>query len=630
MTFNTGQATCSGFNNTAKHESQLGPAELEVIKALHDFICPSERHEITLHTKLSALQPDAQRYYSSIRARLPGGGADLFPAIGGWEYAAFGGHQSTIVISQDGGGSLLDPAALMSSYAPHPMVPLPAKATFVSVREAAVELAYSAKMAEEEAREALRLWQAVDHQAEIQLHHSFPVLAIWFNRFDRLGSKPNGGQNSDLQFRLPHEIACRFTPINSPDSSNRHYHRIEGSLLSTTAGQQNRAGPPPSAVFRITSNTTAQLLEKYADPASRRFKVKCSPHISSFTYRSQLNAVRDLQLDKNKRWWPILLNQSHEDLKHEDPTAGVPAPLRARAEEWLRGWKKWNPEQIEIIDNITKAKGGLTLVMGPAATGKTLLQRGIAIYFYSLGYHILALAPANDNANKIAKDLLEVKKELDWIDLNFNRLFPGSRDIPIEDMTTRQAAMRDQGHAGGDVLPLRELFHKLEEAGSPQGDHREYGVIESVIRIADEKSLTLFKASRESDISIRKDVDSWDILRELIAEYREERLDRTDTKKLERYRLAYKACKGHIIGLNRFMITTTGNVRSGEMLDYWFSTQKEYGVPRKGVVVLIDEAAKDLEANLWSGIVCEKWAVSVKAVYLFGDDKYGVLPIAIG
>jgi hypothetical protein len=72
------------------------------------------------------------------------------------------------------------------------------------------------------------------------------------------------------------------------------------------------------------------------------------------------------------------------------------------------------------------------------------------------------------------------------------------------------------------------------------------------------------------------------------------------------------------------MVTTTGNIRSSEMIGKsqtgtegnWFSITQ--GVPH---VVLIDEATSDPEVNIWSGIVCHQWAHAVQGVFLFGDDK---------
>ena len=55
------------------------------------------------------------------------------------------------------------------------------------------------------------------------------------------------------------------------------------------------------------------------------------------------------------------------------------------------------------------------------------------------------------------------------------------------------------------------------------------------------------------------------------------------------------------------------------MTNHWAC--ERYGVPRLGVVVLVDEAAKDLEVNVWSGIVHDSWSEDVKGCFLFGDNK---------
>lgn len=74
------------------------------------------------------------------------------------------------------------------------------------------------------------------------------------------------------------------------------------------------------------------------------------------------------------------------------------------------------------------------------------------------------------------------------------------------------------------------------------------------------------------------------------------------------------------------MITTTGNVRSSDMLYHWAGRESETGVKQIGIVVLVDEAVKDLEVNAWGPVVCEKWAAGVRGVFLFGDDKYVTSP----
>lgn len=68
-------------------------------------------------------------------------------------------------------------------------------------------------------------------------------------------------------------------------------------------------------------------------------------------------------------------------------------------------------------------------------------------------------------------------------------------------------------------------------------------------------------------------------------------------------------------------MTTTGNVRAKEMVEHFYSKEETYGVPQVGVMVFVDEAAKDLEPNIWSGITCATWSEHVRGVFLFGDDK---------
>lgn len=104
-------------------------------------------------------------------------------------------------------------------------------------------------------------------------------------------------------------------------------------------------------------------------------------------------------------------------------------------------------------------------------------------------------------------------------------------------------------------------------------------------------------------------------------ESRDELVSPRNADALESYRLAYKQCRAHLVGRSRFILTTTGNTRTAELLHNWYCDQKEWGIKQRGVIVFIDEAAKDLEVNVWAGIVSEQWSNGVKGVIMFGDDK---------
>ena len=101
------------------------------------------------------------------------------------------------------------------------------------------------------------------------------------------------------------------------------------------------------------------------------------------------------------------------------------------------------------------------------------MQRALAIYFYFLGFHILALAPANDNANKMTRDMLSTKNLP--VDVDFLRLYPGSRDLAIAEMTDDQRSRLIVGHEDGSSLPFPELLIALDDHGKPKEDHRKCG-----------------------------------------------------------------------------------------------------------------------------------------------------------
>ena len=211
--------------------------------------------------------------------------------------------------------------------------------------------------------------------------------------------------------------------------------------------------------------------------------------------------------------------------------------------------------------------------------------------------------------------------------VSITRLYPGSRDVGLDEMNEKQAKHRKVGHEHGAGARLSELFFALDEGGTKQTVHttqkrkhaaRQYGIVQQVICAADEGRLSLKKRNADGNVCQE---DYWKMLRECIQRYRTGALETSDIDKVESYRKAYNACKGQVVGLSRFIITTTGNVRCTEMLEHWYSSQATYGVPRRGVMVFVDEAAKDWEINVWSGIVCEQWADDVKGVFLFGDVK---------
>ena len=615
ITFSARKATCSGFNSRRQHEFSLSKEENKVIQQLLSYL-DSEEHQtvkLTLEARKGLLE--------KIFARLPGGNGTLLPTIGQVEYAAFGRVRDSIKSKRN---EMLKPRALMAGSSPLPMVPLESTDTFATIKEAAVQLAYSVAIQDTESREALRLWASPSHRGRLFRNGTFAVLAVNFKKFQKLGSV-----DRDVNYKLPRDLACsiHFT-LPGPE---RKKVNVAGFLMENNPGFERH-----DAFFQITSQPLkffAKAFSTEKDP-SHEFDVDLDPHFNSFTFGSQLDTVAQLQRSENERWHGVLLNQIHDAIPMVDLTreSAVTAEAKAAADKWLREWMGWNAEQLQVIEGIKSTKGGLVIVMGPAGTGKTLLQEALAVYFYKLGFHILALAPANSNCNHLASEMHKIRSQIPG--LAFNRLFPGSKDIPLEDLTEEQAAKRQVGHEKGNVLPFPELLIALDEQDKVKDAARAYGIVESIIAAADEgKVARMTRLRDEHRRGEGERVNAWDVLRSFMKEYREGKLDemlkkcRQNKLDLEiersftRYKEAYRACKSHIVGINRFMITTTGNVRSTEMLEQWFRPKEEYGVCRVGVMVFVDEAAKDLEVNVWSGIVCEEWAAMVRGVFLFGDDK---------
>ena len=265
-------------------------------------------------------------------------------------------------------------------------------------------------------------------------------------------------------------------------------------------------------------------------------------------------------------------------------------------------------------------------MMGPAATGKTLLQRYLILFFYYYpGYNVLAVAPANDNVNKLAKGLHET---LQWFQarqakdasfkrymFDFLRLFPRSRDLVAEDVDENEAKDRKVGHNEGEVLSFSEYLIALERRGKEKFAHREHGVAETIIKLADGKVRKAFKAiGRSTSVRIGSKENAYGVPREFMDKYRQGKAQWTNNVAIGKYKAAYLTFKARLIETNRIMITTTGNVRAREMLDHWCNNISDSRVPSKGVIVIGDEGPKDVKPNGWAPIACEKWSHLVEGV----------------
>lgn len=549
LCFTAGRATCSGFNKVASG-SALTQTQSQIVKKLLRFARGDERQKVELTLDMSRLDLKDRRRLTELVTRLPGGQGPLLPSIGVVEYAAFG-NSADQVYSKRGGTR--KPDSLLTGPIKHPMVPLECADTFSTIKEAGVQLAYSIVAADAESEEALRLWASKPHRARLLKNGDFAVLGVNFNAFPKLGSV-----RDEVHYRLPRELAC---DIQVPD------RRRSGSKLKCKEflASDVRDLPAHDIFIQITSHPLKAFGDASTlsnDAPADYFRLEIVPHVRSFTASAQMDTVAALQKPDNSRWHAILLNQAHDAISLVDLTNanGIEPKEKAAAGRWLLNWMDWNAEQLQVIKGIKAAKGGMIIVMGPAGTGKTLLQQALSIYFWKLGYHILAVAPANSNANHLAaivhkvagKQAPETGRHPFLTDVEFLRLFPGSRDIGLDEMTEKQAPHRLPGHEKGRSLPFPELLFALNEHEEEKSTARKYDVVHAVIDEADRREVTRQEENNNTNTDVAS-TNSWAILAEFMATYRkggkarEALLASANESSMTKYKTAYRACKGCVL-----------------------------------------------------------------------------------
>ena len=485
---------------------------------------------------------------------------------------------------------------------------------------------------DKESRCSLELWAQATHRATIFEVDGFPVLAVKFGSFTRLG-----GANDEVVYSLPNELYTKMRFMGYGESDD-----FEGYLETEALGL-----PSHHAFFVITSRPVKWFEDKHRIFFQRKgfYKdVKFKPHYNSFCYNSQKETISDLQDEKKSgRWHPLLRNQRPDLLKFVDMTADgkhTQAEL-VRHNLWLMKLKPWNTEQLKALATIHKAAGGVSIIMGIAGTGKTLLQSAMCMYFAQLGYKCIIATPANTNADHSTLEmsqlaaitdakLVEAMSALGMNDnrpspkggdrrhkIRVHRLYPSSRNYGFRRMTQEQASHRKQVHVHRNVSTVKSLEFKLHGYKDRKVGIRDLAIERAVIDEADTGELHLTRRIKLDQGD--KQTDVWDGLRKHLQASREGTFDWNDKRAAKEYESCYEACKNHIVALTNVMVTTTGNARSDELLLHWTNSDPDYGVPFKGVIVFLDEAAKDLEINTWMPIVA--MGDKVRGVFMFGDEK---------
>ena len=262
------------------------------------------------------------------------------------------------------------------------------------------------------------------------------------------------------------------------------------------------------------------------------------------------------------------------------------------------------------------------LVHGPAGTGKTLLQQALSIYFWKLGFHVLALAPANSNADQLTRAMAR----LDVPGLRFNRVYPASRDRGVDKLGADMYPDEDRHDT---IHEVRYILGQIQDHENQKINARDHGLEQVVINEAEKGILTLekelpkegFEDADDEVIADPEIFDVWQVFRTCILHMGQRTFDSNDPHQRMMFTWSYEHCKAHIVRLSRYAITTTGNVRCTELMQNFGRNEDGTLDDCKGIIVFVDEACKDVEQNVWAGIVCEAWSPKIQGAIMLGDDK---------
>lgn len=486
----------------------------------------------------------------------------------------------------------------MTAPVPYPMVQFECGDTYATIDQASVELYESARMANLEQDLSLQMWAAVDHQATLYQVGRTVVMAVNFNKFRQLS-----GLGGSVKFTLPDRLQANAT-WKDPLSGKDFTATVNRCSLPVQLPRHDALFSIP----RASDTMRGTCLSQSPDPPGASFiaAVKFDPRTSNFTIYNQLNTVVNLRQEDARPWHRLILNQDHT---HEKVDLGmkrapeVEAPIEAEVEEAYQrvlNLRKWNVEQLQALQSIRAAVSGIVLITGPAGTGKTLVLQAICVFLYHIGLHVLVLAPANSNC----ADFME-KLAHHFPDVSGTRVLPSSVDSTVHKVRDAQEASHAEFEmARADVLP------------SDKGSIPKHGLPVQVLEAARKGK---YQGEVHALIAGQDGTDVWKALEKCVLECDAGTFNWKNKHDIEVYQQSYNACKAHYVATSRLIVTTTGNVRTGDIINNFASGKHNIAV--QGMVVILDEACKDREIDTLSALLWPNFTQKITGMVMLGDER---------
>ena len=179
-------ATISGFSSLVRRPDRLDlvQSERDIVNLFRSLTSSTPARKLSFKLAENSISGSESNALAQIYERLPGGSGVELPSFSNNEYAAFGNDGHYMTMTAD---TMPKPRHLMNGKVPSPMTPLNCGNTLTSIPEAKAQLAQSVTIADVESRTSPELWAAEGHHRKLFSIEGFPVIAVKFCPFRKLG-----------------------------------------------------------------------------------------------------------------------------------------------------------------------------------------------------------------------------------------------------------------------------------------------------------------------------------------------------------------------------------------------------------------------------------------------------------